>query len=108
MEMLNDFLTHYAVYLPDLFGLPLELFVVLAGFGVLGSWLTDMAFKHSGFGMILNFAILQIGVCITFLVAMADFRIVLTEDAVLTIAMAVFGGCTLLALLAAIKNRITP
>lgn len=108
MEMLSEFWAHYALYLPDLFGLPLELLVVLAGFGIIGAWLTDATFKHSAFGMMLNFAILQIGVAITFLVAMADFRVVLTENAVLTLVMAVFGGCTLLAFLAAIKNRITP
>lgn len=108
MEMLREFLAHYTAHLPVLFDIPLELLVVLTGFGVLGAWIADMGFKHSGFGMLLNLAVMVIGVVITFLIAMADFRYVLTDNAALTIAIAVFGGCTLLALLAAIKNRITP
>ena len=108
MELFSEFFAHYTVHLPELFDLPLELLVVLTGFGVVGAWMADIGFKHSAFGMMLNFAVMSIGVLITFLVAMADFRYVLTENAALTIAIAVFGGCALLGMLAAIKNRILP
>jgi hypothetical protein len=108
MDAAREFIDRYAIYLPDLAGLPIELLVVLAGFGVVGAWLTDMALKHAGFGMIMNFLVLQMGVAVAFLVAMADFRIVLTENAAFTIAIAIAGGCTLFAVLAAIKNRLAP
>jgi hypothetical protein len=108
MDAAREFLERYVIYLPELTDLPLELMVVLAGFGVIGAWLTDMALKHAGFGMIMNFFVLQMGVAAAFLIAMADFRIVLTDSAPSTIAIAIAGGCTLFAVLAAIKNRLTP